>query len=217
MRALTSRFSTLLLAVTLLAAAGAAAATGDPRAAQSLLTEVAESLLAAMRADDFRKDEAGIQDLVDRILLPHVDFGRASRLVLGKHWRTATPDQRTRFEAEFRGFVIRFYTTALSEWLKTNDVPTAPVVIGEVHGQAGDKVVQVPSKFKRPDGTQVDVGYRVFWDGAAWKVIDVSVEGISMVTNYRASFSSEISQFGLDGLIERLAQRNVELTTPPQP
>lgn len=209
MHALRHWFAPIAAALLLAAQASlAGATTGDPQAAQALLTEVAESLLAAMRAEDFRKDEAGIQDLVDRVLLPHVDFGRASRLVLGKHWRTATPEQRVRFEAEFRGFVIRFYTTALAEWLKTNEVPTAPVQIGQVHGHPGDVVVEVPSKFKRPDGSEVDVGYRVYWVGDAWKVIDVSVGGISMVTNYRASFASEIAQIGLDGLIARLAERN---------
>lgn len=195
-------------------AVAAAAAIGSPHQARELLVEVADTIVAELDRDEVRRDERRVRELVERELLPHVDFERAARLVLGRHWRSATAEQRRRFTHEFRGFVVRFYTTALAEYLQKNELPDGLVSFGDVRAREGSRIVEVPSVFHLTDGRQVEVNYRLYWDAERWKVIDVTVAGISMVTNYRTTFSQEIGQYGLDGLIERLAQRNLELEKP---
>jgi len=189
----------------------ATAAAADPQAARALLVDVAETMVGALQAKEVRTDQEQVRALVDRELLPHVDFDRSARLVLGKHWRRASPEQRARFTEEFRGFVVRFYTTAMADYVQDHEVPADLMSFGEVRGSAGSRIIEVPSTLHRPDADDIAVNYRLYHDGEAWKVVDVTVAGISMVTNYRSSFSAEIGQSGLDGLIERLASRNLDL------
>lgn len=207
----------LLAAVLVAVSAGrvTAAAAGNPEDAQILLRQVSTDMLGEIKAQAEQADEARLRAIVERLLIPHVDFRRVSQLVLAKHWRTASDAQRAQFTDEFRNFVVRFYTAALADWLKSNDVPDEPVTFGGVRARPGSKIIEVPSKLRRPDGSDVDIGYRMYWEGGRWQVIDVAVAGISMVTSYRSSFSSQIQQLGVDGLIARLAQKNVEFATAP--
>lgn len=183
---------------------------------EQLMSDVSRQLI-----DTLKKERAAVRerpeymfDLVDQVLGPHVDFPRMSGWVLGKHWRQATPDQRQRFIAAFRVLMVRFYTAALledprqlDELLARDDklitfLPGRPAegdtttVRSEVHLEGG-KVVQVLFSVHNRDGS--------------WKVYDVTVEGVSLVTNYRTSFAQEIQQVGIDGLISRLEERNQAL------
>lgn len=183
----------------------------EPDDAKKLLSDMFENMLSSLRDDGVRNDEERVVNLVDEVLIPHIDFTRVSRLVLAKHWRAATTEQRSRFAQEFRGFLIRFYSSALSEYAKNNSIPESVIAFESVRGKPGDKQVVVKSKVRQPNGAEVDVNYRMYLVKGAWKVIDVSVGGVSMVTNYRTSFGSEIRKSGLDSLIEKLATRNKKL------
>jgi phospholipid transport system substrate-binding protein len=172
-------------------------------------------MLNALEAegDDLRNNPARVRELAERNLVPHVDFEQVSRLVLGKTWRTATPGQRSRFIHEFQQFLVRFYTTALIEYTRGEDIPRDVMRFLPLRANPGDKRVTVSSRIKQPGGSQpIPVDYYMSLAGDQWKVYDVSVDGVSLVSNYRNSFANEVRKHGLDGLIAHLAKRNAELS-----
>jgi phospholipid transport system substrate-binding protein len=140
----------------------------------------------------------GIYDLVKEIITPHFDFIRISAWALGKHWRTASKEQKLRFITAFRtllvqtyGVVLLDYTDQELRYLPLRDDPAS-----------GD--VTVRTEVIQPNGEAVSINYRLYLKNGAWKVYDISVEGVSLVTNFRTSFATEIKQAGLDSLIQRL-------------
>ncbi len=161
-------------------------------AAQSMLKE-----LDAHRAE-YRKDPAKVEQLVDEVLLPHFDSQYAARLVLGTHWRTATPAQRERFIKGFYNSLVRNYGSALAEFtgerLKVFPAQLAPDA----------QRATVRTEVKRSNGDRVPVNYSLRKGDAGWKVWDVTIEGISYVKSFREDFGAEIDQKGLDAVIERL-------------
>ena len=123
--------------------------------------------------------------------------------MLGKHWRTATPDQRERFKQEFRLLLVRTYTTAFTEYSdwKIRYLP--------LEKEASDKKVMVKTEILQSGGQPVAINYRMVHEGDDWKVYDVLIEGISLLQNYRTSFNDEVEQTGsLDQLIAHLSERN---------
>lgn len=147
--------------------------------------------------------------LVEDIVLPHVDFNRVARLVLGKHWRTASPEQRERFTNEFRDFLVRIYVTAMIEY-SDQIVSHAKSVKYLPFRNTDPNDVSVRMQITMPDRPPVQVNYSLYQDSAAnnWKIYDLSVEGVSLATTYRSSFSTQIRREGMDGLINKLAERN---------
>ncbi|MEJ2328025.1 MAG: ABC transporter substrate-binding protein [Chromatiaceae bacterium] len=205
-----------ILALTLAAVCASAFAAGasGPQEAQRLIATSADHMLAALQAegDHLRNNPARIRALAERNLVPLVDFEQVSRLVLGKSWRTATPEQRRRFIREFQRFVVRFYTAALIEYTRGSDIPQDVMRFLPLRAAPGDKRVTVSSRVKQPGRSQViPVDYRLSLSNGEWKVYDVSVDGVSLVASYRSSFANQIRERGLDGLIAKLAQRNAEL------
>jgi phospholipid transport system substrate-binding protein len=192
----------------------AAAAAPDPQEAQALITSTANHMLDTLQTEGKQvwSNPARVRDLAERNLAPHVDFEELSRLVLGKTWRTATPDQRRRFIHEFRQFLIRFYTTALIEYTKGADIPGDVMRFLPLRARPGQTRVTVYSEVKQPGASRpIPVDYHLSFADGEWKVYDVSVDGVSLVASYRNSFGNEVRQRGLDGLIAHLAERNAEL------
>jgi len=189
----------------------ASATNTDPEAALSLLQRIADDMVTALQDPEVRRDEAAIADLVDRVLVPHVDFELASRLVLGKHWRTASPEQRETFVKEFKKFILRFYNGALTSYVASNEVPRDLMRFEPVKADDDARQLYVRSSVRQQNGPPVSVDYRMYRTGGEWRVIDVSVEGISMAVSYRTNFASEIRRKGIDGLIASLRERNEEL------
>jgi phospholipid transport system substrate-binding protein len=165
-------------------------------AANAMVTEL-ES-----RRTELRKDPAKLGELVDRILLPHFDVNHAARLVLGKHWRTATPEQRQQFIDAFYGSLMSNYGDALLEFTgdRIKVLPT-PVPADAVSAS-------VRTEVRRSNGTRVPVNYSLRKTEAGWKVWDVVIEGISYVKSFREDFGAEIDQKGLDAVIQRLQAQN---------
>jgi phospholipid transport system substrate-binding protein len=179
------------------ASSSSAAATQNPsdvvqQAAQGMLRE-----LDANRAQ-YRKDPSGIGQLVDRYLLPHFDTEFAARLVLGQHWRSATPEQRKRFVDAFYHSLLTNYGSALADFTadKLKIFPT------NVPPNADRATVR--TEVKRDNGDRVSVNYYMRKTPEGWKAWDVVIDGISYVNSYRQDFGAQIDQQGLDAVINRL-------------
>lgn len=154
------------------------------------------------RREELRKDSRELYRLVEEIILPHFDFEAISRLVLGKTWKTATPEQRTRFTAAFRNQLVRTYSNALLEYsgrqLKYLPLKLAP----------GAKDVNYRAEYHLANGQVVPMSYSLHVAQNEWKVYDITIEAISLVTNYRGVFAGVIRKNGLDGLIKQIEARN---------
>jgi phospholipid transport system substrate-binding protein len=195
--------ATLLLPAALVGAALAAEAVPGP-APQELIETTARRLLEALDADRARasKDPAHVRKLVDEILLPHFDTDYSARLVLGKHWRTATPEQRQRFIDAFYQSLLRNYGSALAVFT-ADRLKVLPFRGDLATGQA-----TVRTEVRRGNGQMVPVNYTLHSTPAGWKAWDVTIEGISYVRNFRNDVGAEVDQTGLPALIERLEKEN---------
>lgn len=193
----------LLVPATLIGIARAAESVPGP-APQELIETTARKLLEALDADRdlARKDPARVRKLVDEILLPHFDTDYSARLVLGKHWRNATPEQQKRFIAAFYQSLLRNYGSALAEF--TADRMQVLPFRGDL--STGQAVVR--TEVKRSNGQRVPVNYTLRATPGGWKAWDVTIEGISYVRNFRNDVGAEVDQTGLPALIERLETEN---------
>lgn len=191
-----------LLGVALASVTLQAPAEDDPQALVSTTTAELFARVQGQR-EALRAEPASFHPMVEKVLLPHVDLERTSRLVLGKHWRRATAPQRKDFMAEFRALLLRTYSTAIIEFADVNVV----YLDTRFSDNRQDAIVRSRVRFTdgRPD---VAIDYRLGRDTGAWKVFDVIVGGISLVTTYRTSFGNEVSRGGLDGLVSTLRDRN---------
>lgn len=181
-----------------------AAVTPDPRVDASgpnpLIETAANTMVTELdaRRGEFRKNPERLYGLVERVLLPHFDVEYASRLVLGKHYRDASPEQRKRFVDAFYGSLMGNYGDALLEFtgdrIKVLPTPTP--------GDATAAVVR--TEVKRSNGEKVPVNYVLRKNAQGWKVWDVVIEGVSYVKSFREDFGAEIDQKGLEAVIERL-------------
>jgi phospholipid transport system substrate-binding protein len=188
-----------LLLPAILAAARAADSVPGP-APQELIDATARELLAALDADreQARNDPARVRHLVDEILLPHFDTDYSARLVLGRHWRAATPEQRQRFIDAFYQSLLRNYGSALADF--TADRLAVLPFRGDL--STGQAVVR--TEVKRSNGQRVPVSYSLHATPQGWKAWDVTIEGISYVRNFRNDVGAEVDQAGLESVIKRL-------------
>lgn len=203
----------LMLLAGLLLAAGVQAAEAPASDPRSLLETATRDMVHAIQArqDAIRANPAAVYPLVEDILMPHIDFITASRWVLGKHWRRASKAQKLEFIRQFRTLLLRFYSSALAEYLTRNTVHSEMFEYLPLRADPAARQVTVTAKVHTDSGKTVPVKYSLHRTGKGWKVYDVAVEGVSMVTTYRTSFASEIRQKGLDGLIRGLAEKNARL------
>lgn len=195
---------TAFLTLALLAGAGAHTAEGPgPR---ELIEASAQRMLEALDADraTYRRNPALVHKLVDEVLLPHFDTEYAARLVLGKHWRTATPEQRQRFIGAFYQSLLENYGAALVEFTADR------MVVLPFRGDAAADRATVRTEVKRSDGTRVPVNYSMRKTEQGWKAWDVTIEGISYVKNFRTDFGAEIDRKGLEAVIRRLETDGVK-------
>jgi phospholipid transport system substrate-binding protein len=188
-----------LFAATLMAAAAVAA---EPEA-EALVKRVSNEVIDAAKADKAVQagDVSKVIALVDAKVMPQVNFEVMTRSAVGPQWRSASPEQRSKLQAEFKTLLVRVYAGALAqikdqtvEVTKSLPVPSSTQV-----------VVQSEVKGK---GEPIKLDYRMDKGEAGWKIIDVNVGGIWLVQSYRSQFAQEISAGGLDGLITKLAERN---------
>lgn len=173
----------------------------DASRPQALIESSSRVLFADLDANraKYRKDISQLYKVVDTVFLPHVDVDFAAQQVLGKHWRTATPDQRKRFVAAFYRSLLTTYGDALVDF--TGD----RMKVLPFQGDASQPRASVRTEIRRSNGASVAVAYSLRKDAAgAWKVWDVVIEGISYVKSFREDFGLEVDQKGLDALLQRL-------------
>jgi phospholipid transport system substrate-binding protein len=194
----------LLRVILLILTLAALPAFAQEIAPDALLKSVTEEVLAAIRQDKAIQagNPARINALVEAKILPHFDFRRATQLALGPHWRAATPEQQERLTREFRTLLVRTYSGALANY-RDQVIEFRPL-----RARPGDTDVTVRSQVKQPGAEPVVIEYDLEKTGAEWKVYDVRVAGISLVVTYRSSFSEEVRNRGIDGLIGTLASKN---------
>ena len=178
-------------------------------APDALVKRTAEDVLAIVKTD---KDiQAGNQEkiyvLAEEKILPNFNFDRVSRLVLGKNWTKATPEQKAAFQIEFRSLLLRTYATALSKY-KNQTIDYKPLRMAD-----GATIASVKTQILQQGGQPIEVDYSLAKEVDAWKVFDIVIEGVSLVTNYRSQFSTEVRQNGLDSLIKKLADKNAAAKT----
>src|SRR5690606_8215661 len=168
-----------------------------------LVTKVAQDTLRDLDAnrEEYRKNPSKVRELVDKNMLPHFDTRYAAQLVLAKHWRTATPEQRERFIEAFYQTLLQNYGEALLEFTPDR------LKILPFQGDPNANVVTVRSEVRRDNGTRVPVNYSLRKTPEGWKAYDVQIEGISYVKSFRTDFGSEIQQKGLDAVIKRLEEQ----------
>lgn len=174
------------------------------QAPQDLVSDTTDKITSALRKeqDKIKADPNRLYEIVDEVVLPHFDFHRMSSWVLGKYWRRANPQEREDFTKEFRTLLVRTYAKAL------NDNYDRKIDMLPVHMKAGDNDVTIHTEVEQKAGFPIPIDYKMYVKGDAWKVYDVSVDGVSLVANYRSSFAQEIRKDGLPKLIARLADRN---------
>jgi phospholipid transport system substrate-binding protein len=176
-------------------------------APDALVKSVTGDVLQIVRTDkDIQSGNTRrVIELIDQKVLPHFDFMHMTRLAVGRDWRTATPDQQKALAAEFKTLLVRTYANAFTSY-KDQTVDFKPFKM-----QAGETDVLVRSEIKQPGGKPVQLDYNLAKEANGWKVYDVIVAGVSLVTNYREQFGQEVRAGGVDGLIKSLQKRNAEL------
>ena len=188
---------TITLAATL---AGSALAAVVP---DVLVRDLSVKIIDAVKADPAIQagDVKKVIALVDEQVLPYLNFQRMTASAVGVHWRGATPEQKQKLQNEFKLMLVRTYAGALAQ-VKDQSVERRPF-----RGSADDPEVVIRTQVKG-SGEPIQLDYRLEKAGDSWKIFDVNVLGIWVVSQYRNSFSQEINAGGLDGLIAKLAERN---------
>ena len=194
----------LVLAAALCGAAPFARAQEAPDA---IVKRVATDVIASIKADPAIQagNEARIRDVLEAKLLPNFDFARMTALAMGKNWRSATPEQQKRVTDEFRALLVRTYSTALSAY--RNQV----IDVKPPRAQSNDTEVVVRSEVKQSGAEPVTIDYSMAKTPGGWKVYDLAVNGVSLVTTYRETFATEVRAGGIDGLIKSLSAKNQQL------
>jgi len=179
----------------------AAAAEVSP---DTLVDNTAQEVLSIVRQDKELRagNMAKILDLVEAKVLPHFNFTRMTRLAMGKNWNKATPQQQEELVKEFRTLLVRTYSNALSTYSDYK------IKVEPVRSKAGDTDTTVKTKVMQDSGQPVDIDYSMEKTGDGWKVYDVTVAGVSLVTNYRSTFNSQVREGGVEKLLKTLGDKN---------
>jgi phospholipid transport system substrate-binding protein len=195
--------SRILLVVALLFG-GSAWAADD--AATALVRDVSERMLNALekRRAEIERNPSLIYGLVDDILVPHFDFGKITQAAMGRHWREATSDQKGAVTQAFREVLIRTYAQALISY-SGEEIHYLPVKAGR-----RESTVTVSTEVREAGGPPIPVDYRMYENKGKWKVYDVIIDHVSLISNYRTSFNTWIRRDGIDALIQRLDEMNTK-------
>ena len=192
--------SSLIFAAAALGATAAFAQTAPDVMIKQVAGDVIESVKndKAIQAGDVSR----IHGLVDTQVMPHVDLQRMTAAVVGKAWKTATPDQQAKLQTEFKTLLIRTYAGALTKVNAQTSIELKPT-----RSAPEDTDVTVRTNVKG-NGDPIEIDYRLEKLPADWKIFDVNVLGVWLVDQYKSSFAQQISAGGIDGLIATLQAKN---------
>ena len=181
----------------------------DAQAPDALVKEVTQDVIVIVKQDkdiqsgNTKKTIA----LVEQKVLPHFNFTRMTALAMGINWRKATPDQQKLLIDQFRTLLVRTYSTALTSY-RNQTIDFKPL-----RAKPADTDVMVRSEVRQSGAEAVTIDYSMEKTPSGWKVYDVVVGGVSLVTTYRDTFANEIRNAGVDGLIKTLSDKNRQLET----
>jgi len=173
-----------------------------------LLERTSAQVIKILR-DDYemlQKEPDRIYKIVDDYILPHLDDVTMAKLALGKNWRIATNDQKREFVESFRNLLVRTYSKSLLEF-KDQEIKFFPADLTHDANKT-----QVKAEVIQPGGPSIPMAYRVRVTGNTWKVYDIKIDGVSLVTSYRGTFTQEVRKSGIDGLLKYLRDKNGTLT-----
>jgi len=173
-------------------------------APDALVKTTAEEVLTIVKQD---KDIQGgntrkVVELVEAKVLPHFDFARMTRLAMGKNWNKASDAQKETLIKEFRTLLVRTYSVSLAQY-RNQTIEYKPLKLAPEDTEATVKTVVI-----QPGGQPIPIDYRMTKTPQGWKVFDILVDGVSLVTNYRNSFNTTVEQSGVDGLIKQMVEKN---------
>jgi phospholipid transport system substrate-binding protein len=192
-QAIARSFTALLL----LACASVAQAEQRP---DELVKSTTEEVLSVIKKTT---DRATLRKVAEQKVVPYFDFKEMTRLAVGRPWRDATPEQQKKLEDSFRSLLVNTYTGALTRTVAADKT----VEVKPLQAGPNDKDVTVRS-FVKGGGQPLEIDYRMANGPQGWKVIDVVVENVSLVTTYRSTFAQQVQQGGIDGLIKSLEDKN---------
>jgi len=184
----------------LLALLFACSALAQDTAPDALVKSTVNEVLGVIKQN---KDQNTLLALAEKKVVAHFDFRHMTQLALGRSWSQATPAQQEALERAFRTLLVRTYTAALSQSSGETRVDVKPTAL-----KAGDTESVVRTLAFEPGRKPVQIDYRMRNASGGWKVYDVVVENLSLVTNYRSTFQSEIARSGIDGLIRTIEAKN---------
>ena len=178
-----------------------------------LARSTTQEVLAILKQDkEIRSgDLSKAYQLVEAKILPNFDFNRMTQLAVGKNWPRATAQQKQALVTQFRNLLVRTYSASLTAFTNQT-VEFKPLTM-----KPDDSDVTVRSEIRQPGGQPIPIDYSMYKTNFGWKVYDVTIDGVSLVTNYRASFASTIRQKGVDGLIKTLADQSARGGAQPVP
>jgi phospholipid transport system substrate-binding protein len=193
--------SSLIFAAATLGGTAAFAQT----APDAMIKQVAGDVIESVKNDKAIQagDVSRIHGLVEAQVMPHVDFQRMTAAVVGRAWKTATPDQQAKLQSEFKTLLIRTYAGALSKVNAQTSIELKPM-----RASPEDAEVTVRTNIKGTGGDPVELDYRLEKMPAEWKIFDVNVLGVWLVDQYKSSFAQQIASSGIDGLISTLDAKN---------
>jgi len=192
--------SSLIFAAATFGATAAFAQT----APDAMIKQVAGDVIESVKNDKGIQagDISRIQALVDTQVLPHVDLQRMTAAVVGKSWKTATPEQQAKLQTEFKTLLIRTYAGALTKVNAQTSIELKPT-----RSAPDDTDVTVRTNVKG-SGDPIEIDYKLEKQPSEWKIFDVNVLGVWLVDQYKSSFAQQISSGGIDGLINTLVAKN---------
>lgn len=173
-------------------------------APDQLVRNITQEVISVVRQDkDIQSGNARkIADLVDSKVLPHFNFQRMTQLAVAVNWRKASPEQQKALTQEFRTLLVRTYSSALSSY-RDQAIDVKPL-----RARPEDTEVTVRSEVKQRGAQPVTIDYDMEKTPGGWKVFDVKVGGVSLITTYKEEFSNQVRDAGLDGLIKTLSGKN---------
>jgi phospholipid transport system substrate-binding protein len=190
----------LILSLFLMLALPAMAASGPEQLIKETIDKVIDEI--KLNGDRYKTDPQGIYDMVNTLVLPHFDFVEMTDLALGSYKDEVNDEQRPAIVNEFRLLLVRTYSSALLEYAGQ------VLVFLPMEGSEAEGLVTVRIEIEQPGGFPIPINYMLRNGDDGWKVFDISVDEVSLVTNYRSSFARAIKKNGVDGLVETLRSRN---------
>jgi phospholipid transport system substrate-binding protein len=178
-----------------------------------LVKRITQEVMQTARTDKDIKagNRERIREVVDNVILPHIDFERTTAMTVGRHWRQATPQQRQQLIEEFRSLLMHTYAGAMSQ------IGDQKLEFLPLRADPDDTEVEVRFQVRQANRSEpVQVGYRLYKTADGWKVYDVNVLGVWLIETYKTSFSAEINKGGIEGLLQTLSERNKKLAKQVQ-